>query len=955
MLAKTWFFISYVNVKRILSQYRSCQLEHIQFDGPSSAGKSICVQGPANAYTGYGAHASAIARGFSQWGYKVSFRALGPVESTLPVEMVEACSFPAVAIQPLTSPPDAKVDYWFTMHESTRMPPAMFSRLRMARQVIVPSNWNAACFSAQGLRQPLHVCPLGVDTFTFSPGEPPALCTFGMAGNPTMSGAKRKNMSMAVKAFALAFPDEKDVRLRIKVLPGTELFVDDARIEVQREQWSEVQMAEWMRSLTAFVLPSRAEAWSLFSLQAMASGVPVIAAEFGGLMDYFSDSVGYSIDFKLEPADDGFYAGVGLWADPSVASLVERMRQVYEDQAEARSKGAAARERAERFTWDAANERLEDILATAEAAEDAELIVPETVAAGEQLSVYSVPVSILMVTKDTPPHLLRSSFVSILNQTHQAWELVILDSSENPETLAELKLMSAYPSVRLISIPGAVLGHARRICLSECRNELVAVLDSDDLMLPNRLELQVREFVRHPEIDILGGQVEIFQDDNNELIATTEHPAQVSLKELTKTAWSLNHSSVMYRKSSIQRVGSYASNVNACEDLDLWLRASAQGLKINNLPVVVARYRLHPKQTWCATGSAGLNRSRDRILRKNTRTAYRPRVSFYTDALHYGGAERWLCDLVRSTSADIEWVAIGVESHCSDGMRQELSNCVKVVSGMPTDSVDVGIVWLPGREDISYPAKKLMVVSHMVTTVHMQERHKLFLRNLLDSVDVVVGCTELALNYFDELGLSKDVKRQVILNGFTETIGFPVAPKHSLRMKFGFKENDYVVGYLGRICLLKGYTQMMEASNMFDRGIQLVVTGDLETESVMQDMVSRKNVTSIGWIEDSGSFLGAIDCLLHPSLQEAFANVVCEAWMAGTPVIATPCGIQARHPGYLTMPLSAEPSSHEIAHAVNKMARLKLKPNPAIQPYALEHYGLAAFSRRWVEAIKNLL
>lgn len=949
-----------MNVKRILRHYRNCPLEHIQFDGPSSAGKSICVQGPANAYTGYGTHASAIAKGFSRWGYKVSFKALGPVESTLPVEMVEVCTFPTVAIQPLTSPPEAKVDYWFTMHESTRIPPAMFSRLRMARQVIVPSSWNAVCFSAQGLRQPLHVCPLGVDTFIFSPGESPALCTFGTAGNPTMSSAKRKNMGMSVKAFALAFPDEKDVRLRIKVLPGTELFVDDARIEVQREQWSEVQMAEWMRSLTAFVLPSRAEAWSLFSLQAMASGVPVIAAEFGGLMDYFSDSVGYPIDFKLEPADDGFYAGVGLWADPSVASLVERMRQVYEDQAEARSKGAAALERAERFTWDAANERLEDILSGAKEAKEIEPD-PAEVMAGESLPVTTgaqaplclVPVSVSLITRNTPPRMLRTCFASILGQTYQAWELVVVDNSDNFDTLAELRQMSVYPTVRVIFLTGSPqlnLGQLRRLSLDACRNELVAVMDSDDVMLPNRLELQVREFVKHPEIDVLGGQVEMFYD-GGEIIGVTAHPEQVSLEHLAKTKWSLNHPSVMYRKSSIERVGSYADSIHGWEDLDLWLRALRCGLKIDNLPAVLTRYRVHFGQV-SGTFSSATVQNRDKVVLGYTRQSCCPRVSFYTDMLYCGGAERWLCDLVRSTSADIEWVAVGVESHCSDEVRRELSNWVKVVSGVPTDSVDVGIVWLPGREDISYPAKKLMVVSHMVTTVHMQERHKLFLRSLMESVDVAVGCTELALNYFNELGFGSRVKRQVILNGFTETIGHPIAPKHSLRMKFGFKENDYVVGYLGRICPLKGFDSMLEASSMFDRGIQLVIAGNVATDAAR---AARPNVTSIGWIEDSGNFLNAIDCLLHPSLTEAFANVVCEAWMAGTPVIATPCGIQAQHPGYLALPLSAKPSSHEIACAVNEAARLKPRPNPDIQAYALKHYGLAAFSKRWVDAIKNLL
>jgi len=363
LMAAHSFCISSVNIQRILKGYR--HLDCVRLDGPSLNGRKIWVQGPANSYTGYGLHTSAVVHSLSALGYQVQLQPLGPVETTLPATIVETCQQPVLAIQPLSSPPSAPVDYWFTMHESTRMPEAWLAHLNQASQVIVPSTWNAVCFSAQGCPRPIHVCPLGVDTDCFCPGEPDAVCTFGAAGSPVLSSEARKNMSMAVRAFGLAFPHETDVRLKVKLLPGTELSAVDSRIDIQAACWTETQMADWMRSLSAFVLPSRAEAWSFFSLQALACACPVIAVPFGGLTDYFSAEVGYPVDFKLVPVPDGLYQAVGLWAEPSLVSMVAQMRYVYENRDDARRRGRKGRERAESYTWSAVNVKLEQVLAQA--------------------------------------------------------------------------------------------------------------------------------------------------------------------------------------------------------------------------------------------------------------------------------------------------------------------------------------------------------------------------------------------------------------------------------------------------------------------------------------------------------------------------------------------------------------------------------------------------------------
>lgn len=351
-----------MNALTVLDSYRKLSFSPIQLDGLPKLNVSFTLQGIANGYTGYGQHALQIARHFHEWGYGIRFRPLGPVEAALAVPQVDRAVRPTLVVQPISYCPDERVEFWFTMHESTRLPDHMLAHLTMAEQLVVPSVWNASCFSAQGVTKPIHVCPLGVDTDLFKPGVRSEKCVFGVAGNPSISIAERKNIRLAVKAFELAFPKEKDVQLTIKVLPGASFMTSDDRVDVFDAIWTNRQLVAWMQSLTAFILPSRSEAWGFFALQAMACGVPVIAAPFGGVLEYLHHDNGYLVDYRLVSADDPFYGGIGLWADPKLDSMVDHLRHVYANQQQAQELGQAARQAAERLTWSAANEKLEKVL-----------------------------------------------------------------------------------------------------------------------------------------------------------------------------------------------------------------------------------------------------------------------------------------------------------------------------------------------------------------------------------------------------------------------------------------------------------------------------------------------------------------------------------------------------------------------------------------------------------------
>lgn len=188
------------------------------------------------------------------------------------------------------------------------------------------------------------------------------ICIFGAAGNLSISGRTRKGIDTVIAAFKVAFPNEKNVLLRIKAMPEDE-FPDflDTRISVTTLCFNQRQLAEWYAGLTCFVSASKSEGWGLMQLQAMATGRPVIGCYFGGIREFFSDKIGYCVDYELQAAD-GRYSGLGIWAVPNIKSMAEQMRRVFENRKEAVALGIAANEKAREFTWMRANRRLEEIL-----------------------------------------------------------------------------------------------------------------------------------------------------------------------------------------------------------------------------------------------------------------------------------------------------------------------------------------------------------------------------------------------------------------------------------------------------------------------------------------------------------------------------------------------------------------------------------------------------------------
>ena len=139
-----------------------------------------------------------------------------------------------------------------------------------------------------------------------------------------------------------------------------------------------------------------------------------------------------------------------------------------------------------------------------------------------------------------------------------------------------------------------------------CSHDIIIKMDSDDIMVPNRIEKQFNYMTNYKDIHMCGGQVQMFDDKKNNK-GITNHPSILwkNYKENPKH-WILNHPSLCFRKSSMLEIGNYDPTLKQmCEDFEMELRMLKTYRFIYNFPEVLLHYRLHDNQVTHNGGEGG--------------------------------------------------------------------------------------------------------------------------------------------------------------------------------------------------------------------------------------------------------------------------------------------------------------------------------------------------------------
>ena len=207
-------------------------------------------------------------------------------------------------------------------------------------------------------------------------------------------------------------------------------------------------------------------------------------------------------------------------------------------------------------------------------------------------------VSVLMPIYKTAPYL-REAMDSMLCQTFKDFELIVLDDC-SPDNAEEI--LDAYDDSRIVRYKGennVGLSNVLNVGIEMARGKYIARMDSDDISLPNRLQIQVDYLEAHSEIDLVSVGMQLFGVKESVWIRE-RNPEKVKIEALFHSP--VLHASSMWRKDSFERHGlRFRQEMVPAEDYDLWTRAMLKGLKLVNLPEVLYEYRIHEAQATVQT------------------------------------------------------------------------------------------------------------------------------------------------------------------------------------------------------------------------------------------------------------------------------------------------------------------------------------------------------------------
>jgi len=191
-----------------------------------------------------------------------------------------------------------------------------------------------------------------------------------------------------------------------------------------------------------------------------------------------------------------------------------------------------------------------------------------------------------------------AAFASVINQTIKPNEIVLVVDGPVPDSLH--KVIDKYREICQIGISLKViqlaknngLGNSLRIAVQECRFELIARMDSDDIAVANRFEQQLRIFAENKEIDIVGGDIQEFIGETKRNAGKRIVPrSDVEIKKYLRKRCPFNHMTVMYKKSSVLAAGSYR-DLFWNEDYWLWIRMAEKKCVMANTGTILVNVRV---------------------------------------------------------------------------------------------------------------------------------------------------------------------------------------------------------------------------------------------------------------------------------------------------------------------------------------------------------------------------
>lgn len=210
---------------------------------------------------------------------------------------------------------------------------------------------------------------------------------------------------------------------------------------------------------------------------------------------------------------------------------------------------------------------------------------------------------------------LKSAIKSIISQKFKDWELLAIDNGSTDNTKKILKKIK-NKKIRCFFLKKNI---GRTNCLNYglklCRGKFIAILDSDDLAKKNRFETQINEFNKNNEVALVGSNYNLI-NEKGKILKEINFSAKINQNpRLIFFKNPIAHSTIMFKKNLIKKIGQYSKNMKYAQDYLFILKV----LKKNKIVILnknLAKIRINHKlsETWRQKKNNLIKREEIKIL-----------------------------------------------------------------------------------------------------------------------------------------------------------------------------------------------------------------------------------------------------------------------------------------------------------------------------------------------------
>jgi glycosyltransferase involved in cell wall biosynthesis len=182
---------------------------------------------------------------------------------------------------------------------------------------------------------------------------------------------------------------------------------------------------------------------------------------------------------------------------------------------------------------------------------------------------------------------------SVFAQTFKSYEVIVVNDGSPDAAELERVLEPYMERIVYIRQENRGLSGARNTALRAARGRFIALLDADDIWLPNYLEAQTALMLADSSLDVLYPDAEVFGDApeaGQRFMEMCPSTGDVTFESLVRQECNVMICA-MARHETVLRVGLFDESLRSSEDFDLWLRIVKAGGRIAYHREVLVRYR----------------------------------------------------------------------------------------------------------------------------------------------------------------------------------------------------------------------------------------------------------------------------------------------------------------------------------------------------------------------------